>query len=143
MSAYDKIPEGGVFRAVLAADWLDADRNKVILMELNASGLAVKSTGTAGTNGNVVGVAVVRGIQQPAFPGVAATYRSPKAGERIDIMKRGEIVEVGTDVAAAAAGKPVTYLTTSGALGTTAAGAANIVIGHFVEATRLVVNVNS
>lgn len=143
MSAYDKIPEGGVFRAVLAADWVDADRNKVILMELNASGLAVKSTGTAGTNGNVVGVAVVRGIQQPALPGVTPTYRSPKAGERIDIMKRGEIVEVGAEVAAAAAGKPVTYLTTSGALSTTAVSGTQVLVGHLVEATRLVVNFNA
>lgn len=143
MSAYDKIPEGGVFRAVLAADWLDANRNKVILMELNASGQAVVSTGTAGTNGLVVGVAVVHGIQMPALPGNAATYRSPKAGERIDIMKRGEIVEIGTDVASAAAGKIVTYLTTSGAISTTAASGTQVQIGHLVEATRLVVNVNA
>lgn len=133
MSVYDKVPEGGTFRAALNADWADADLNKVFLAELNTSGRVVKSTGTGGTNGLVVGVIVLRGVYDNA-----GVLRAPKAGTVVDIMKRGEIVEVGTDVASAGAGLPAYYTTASGALTTVATGGAKL--GHFVEATRLVVN---
>lgn len=133
MSVYDKVPEGGTFRAALNADWADADCNKVFLVELNTSGKVVKSTGTGGTNGNVVGVIVIRGTYDNA-----GVLRGPKAGTVVDVMKRGEIVEVGTDVASAGAGIAAYYTTASGALTTVATGGARF--GHFVEATRLVVN---
>jgi hypothetical protein len=133
MSVYDKVPPGGSFRAPLNADWADADCNKVFLVELNTSGRVVKSTGTAGTNGNVVGVLVCRGMYDST-----GVLRGPKAGEVVDVMKRGEIVEVGTDVASAGAGLAAFYTTASGALTTVATGGARF--GHFVEATRLVVN---
>jgi len=131
MSVYDKVPEGGTFRAALNADWADADCNKVFLAELNASGKLVKGTGTGGSNGLPVGVIVIRGVYDNA-----GVLRGPKAGTVVDVMKRGEIVEVGTDVASAAAGIAANYVAASGAL-TTAAG---VKFGHFVEATRLVVN---
>lgn len=133
MSVYDKVPPGGIFRAALNADWLDADCNKVFLVELNASGKVVKSTGTGGTNGNVVGVIVLRGVYD-----AAGVLRGPKAGTVVDVMKRGEIVEVGTDVASAAAGVAAYYTTASGALTTVATGGTRL--GHFVEATRLIVS---
>lgn len=133
MSVYDKVPEGGTFRAALNADWADADLNKVFLVELNTSGRVVKSTGTGGTNGLPVGVMVLRGKYDNA-----GVLKAPKAGTIVDVMKRGEIVEVGTDVASAGAGLAAYYTTASGALTTVAAGGAKF--GHFVEATRLVVN---
>lgn len=131
MSVFDKVPEGGTFRAALNADWLAADLNKVFLVELNTSGKVVKSTGTGGTNGLVVGVIVLRGVYDNA-----GVLQPPKAGTVVDVMKRGEIVEVGTDVASAGAGLVANYVAATGVL-TTAAG---IRFGHFVEATRLVVN---
>lgn len=133
MSVYDKVPPGGIFRAALNADWADADCNKVFLVDLTATGKAVKSTGTGGTNGTPAGVLVCRGVYDSA-----GVLRGPKAGTIVDVMKRGEIVEVGTDVASAAAGVPVYYTTATGVLTTVAAGGAKL--GHFVEATRLIVN---
>lgn len=133
MSVYDKVPEGGTFRAALNADWLDADLNKLLLVELNASGKLVKSTGTGGTNGLVVGVLVLRGGYNDL-----GVLKAPRAGTVVDVMKRGEVVEVGTDVASPATGVGAYYTTATGALTTTSAG--GIKFGHFVEATRLVVN---
>lgn len=131
MSIYDKIGPEGTFRAPLAADWLDADRDKVIPVTLNGSGNVVKAT-----NATHMGVVVVRGIQQPYLPGQTPVYRSPKATEIVDVMKRGEIVEVGADVVGAAAGAIINVQTADGAAGT----GAGTRVGHMVSATRLVVN---
>lgn len=131
MSIYDKVPPGGIFRAPLNADWLDADRDKVIPVTLNGSGNVIKAT-----NATHVGVVVVRGIQQPYYPGQTPTVRSPKATEIVDVMKRGEIVEVGTDVAGAAAGAVINVQTADGLAGT----GAGTRVGHMVSATRLIVN---
>lgn len=140
MSIYDKVPPHGTFRAPLAADWLDADRDKIFAVKLNTSGQVVKTAGAATTVNDVVGLIVVRGIQQPYYPGTTPTYRSPKAGEIVDVMKRGEIVEVSDAeiTGAVILGGGVYVVAADGTLSHTATS--NFRIGHLVDATRLIVN---
>jgi len=121
MARYDKYePKAGGFRAPLAADLA-----------------ATSSTG----NGNPIGVGlnasgqVVPGAGQFGVAGVLCTTRAMKAGDIVDVMTGGEIVELA-DVAA---GSLVTADTTTGALNDVAASATKTPIGFSVEATRLVV----
>lgn len=118
---FDKYdPDSGGTRARLAADWLDADVGVVRGVKLDANGRAVKSDSV--TNGK----------------GVVALGKKRLAGEPIDIMTHGEIVEVagltaGTDYYLAANGT----LTNAGP----AAGVNGVYVGFTVEADRLVVRV--
>lgn len=118
---FDKYdPNNGGTRARLAADWLDADVGAVRVVKLDANGRALKSDSV--TNGK----------------GVVALGKKRLAGEPIDIMTSGEIVEVaglaaGTDYYAAANGT-----ITNAAPG---AGVNGLYIGFTVEADRLVVRV--
>lgn len=123
MARYDKYdPKDGGFRAQLAADLP-----------------ATTATGT----GNPLGVGlnasgkVVPGAGQSGIVGVLCTTRAMKAGDVVDVMKDGEIVEM----AAVAAGTLVTSLTTTGVTDDVAADATHIRVGHTVEATRLIVGV--
>lgn len=133
MSRYDKYdPISGGFRAPLAAnfgytsgkpDYAHADLNQVRVVSLNASGLVV--VGYAGTTTRPVGVMILT---------------TPKAaGEIVDVMTAGDILEFAlANGSAAAAG--TTYTTNQdGTYGTTAPGANVAIIGTTVEATRLVV----
>lgn len=94
MPRYDKYdPKTGGFRAVLAADWLVADLERVYGVGLDSSGRVVKGVGTTG----VIGVLILT--------------KARKAGEIVDVMTSGEIVEFcdtvqvpGKDVGVA--GKP-------------------------------------
>jgi hypothetical protein len=118
---FDKYdPVSGGTRARLAADWLDADVGVVRGVALDANGRAIKNTTV--TNGK----------------GVIALGKKRLAGEPIDIMTYGEIVDVtglvaGTDYYLAANGT----ITTVGP----AAGVNGIYVGFTVEADRLVVRV--
>lgn len=67
-------PMVGSFRAGLAADWVDADINKVWGFGLNSSGLAVKGAGVSGILGVVI-----------------RTKKGEKAGDIIDIHTAGEL----------------------------------------------------
>lgn len=67
-------PKVGSFRAGLAADWVDADINKVWAFGLNGSGLAAKGAGTSGILGVVI-----------------RTKKGEKAGDIIDIHTAGEL----------------------------------------------------
>lgn len=137
MPRYDKAgPLGGTFRARLAAD-LTFDANGefgVRAMSLNGTGRAV--VGTAGQSG-YVGV-VVKNV--PLTPGMgniggsvaSGAWMGGKAGDVVDIMKEGEIV----DVPGLAAGTKY-YANADGTLGTTNT---NPYVGHTVEADRLIVN---
>jgi hypothetical protein len=133
VSRYDKYdPISGGFRAPLVAnfaytaskpDYAHADLNVVKVVSLDSSGRVV--IGYAGATTRPVGVMVLT---------------TPKAaGEVIDVMTQGEIVEFTlSNGAAAAAG--TTYTTNQdGTYGTTAPGANVAYIGHTVEATRLIV----
>ncbi len=118
MARYDKYePLSGGFRAALNADWLLADLNKIVAVSLNASGKVVK--GTAGQSG---------------FVGVVCLQKVRNAGDIIDVMQDGEIVEctglaAGTVYYAVATGEGVTATNASGLRR----------VGWTVEATRLIV----
>lgn len=124
MARYDKYdPISGGFRAPLNADWLDADVAVPVGVGLNANGRVVKG---AGNTGGPTGVLVV-------------DARGKKAGEIVDVMTHGEIVD-NTGLAAG-----TTYFVTDAAgvveAAVPAAGANKTKIGHTVEAQRLVVRV--
>lgn len=67
-------PKVGSFRAGLAADFADADINKVWGFGLDAAGLAVKGAGASGVLGVVI-----------------RTKKGEKAGDIIDIHTAGEL----------------------------------------------------
>lgn len=125
MSRYDKYdPISGGLRAILAADWAAADGTPVGV-GLDATGKVVPGAGTTG----VLGVCVV----------VVGTNGLPaKAGDVVDIMTHGEILEVGdTGFTGRAAGIPVYVVPGTGAL--TNVATANIKVGYMAESDRLVV----
>lgn len=116
MSVIDKYdPISGGFRAQLNAAYTTPEQ--AVGVSLNASGRVV--FGTAGQSG---------------FVGVVCMGRAMNAGEVIDIMTDGELVEVPTIPAGTAV-----YCDAAGALTTVAAG--NKKVGSTVEAGRLVVRV--
>lgn len=125
MARYDKYePKAGGFRAPLAADLV-----------------ATTDQGT----GNPLGVGldvngrVVPGAGQSGIVGVLITTKNMKAGDIVDVMTAGEIVEM----AAVAAGTMVTALTTTGVTDDNATDATHLPVGFTVEATRLVVRVGN
>lgn len=133
MSRYDKYdPISGGFRAPLAAnfgytagkpDYAHADLNVMKVVSLDTSGRVV--IGYVGATVRPVGVLVLT---------------TPKAaGEIVDVMTNGEIVEFTlSNGSAAAAG--TTYTTVQDGTYATTAPSANIaIIGTTVEAGRLVV----
>lgn len=114
LSVIDKYePIGGGFRAQLNAAYNTPETAKAV--SLNASGRVVE--GTAGQSG---------------FVGVICMGRTMRAGEVIDVMTDGELVEVPTIPAGTAV-----YADAAGNLTATATG--NTRVGHTVEAGRLVV----
>ena len=121
MARYDKYdPVSGGFRAPLAADW--ADNQKAIPFGVALDG-----------NGRVVKVTAV-----DTALGVLVIDAAKAAGDIVDVMTSGEIVEV-TGLAAG-----TTYFTHDDATLETAAPAVGdnkVQVGHTVEATRLVVRV--
>lgn len=107
-------PISGGFRAPLAADYTGAVA--AIGVGLNASGQVVPGAGATGV------------------VGVICLPKNKKAGDMVDVMTHGEIVEAGL-----VAGTVYTADTTTGALASAAASATKTPIGFTVEAGRLVV----
>lgn len=127
MARYDKYdPVDGGFRAPLAADLAATAKTgngNPISVGLDANGRVVTDgAANAGNSGTV---------------GVLCTTQNLKAGDIVDVMTDGEIVEMA-DVAA---GSVVTAADATGVLNDEAVGAGRTRIGHTVEATRLVVRV--
>lgn len=119
MARYDKYePKAGGFRAALAADLTKTSGGNPIGVGLDATGKVVPGTSVSG------------------IVGVLCTTKDMKAGDIVDVMTHGEVVEC---VSPLVAGTRITALTTTGALGVTAADATHIAVGFTVEATRLVV----
>lgn len=123
MARYDKYePKSGGFRAPLAADLPATSKTgngNPLAVGLDVNGRVVLGTGNAG------------------IKGVLCTTRDLKAGEIVDVMTDGDIVEM----AGVAAGSNVTGATVGGVVDDVAADATHIYVGHAVEATRLVVRV--
>jgi hypothetical protein len=134
---YDKYdPIAGGFRARLAADLtFDAEGSSGVKgVSLDTTGKVV--VGTAGQTG-LVGVMVKNVPLYPSLGSVAGGVNAAvpvggKAGQPVDIMTNGEIV----DVPGLVAGQKY-YVTPAGAL--TATATANFRIGFTVEASRLIV----
>lgn len=124
MARYDKYdPKDGGFRAPLAADLaatVTTGNGDPIGVGLDANGRVVV------TNGNL-----------DQMCGVLCTTKAMKAGDIVDVMTDGEIVEM----AGTAAGSVVTAPNAGGKVDNTAVGAGRTRVGHTVEATRLVVRV--
>lgn len=119
MARIDKYdPVDGGFRAPLAGAWTGSPTPKGV--GLDANGRVV----TGGGNTGVIGV-----LCQP---------QSKAAGEIVDVMTHGELVE-----AALVAGTVYYAAAVDGTLGTAgpAVGANATRVGHTVEANRLVVRV--
>lgn len=114
MARYDKYDgKTGGFRADLDDAVAEANVGVPLGVGLNANGRVEIGSGTTG----VLGVLVVDSVKN--------------AGDPVDVMTDGEIVEV----AGLAAGT-VYYAAAAGTLGTTTT---DVRVGHTVEATRLVV----
>lgn len=119
MARYDKYePKSGGTRAPLLADLAKTSAGNPVGFGLDVNGKAVPGAGNSG------------------IVGVVCTTKDMKAGDIIDIMSHGEVVDC---VAPLVAGTRITALTTTGALGVTVADATHVAIGFTVEATRLVV----
>jgi len=117
VARFDKYdPISGGFRAPLNFDVASGDVGKIIGVGLNANGRIVKGAGNTG----------VRGVICPTQP--------MAAGDIIDTMTSGEIV----DVTGLAAGTVYYTAAADGAVSTTNTGTH---VGHTVEAERLVVRV--
>ena len=135
MARYDKYePKSGGFRAALAAAWTTtsgpssaSDIGVLRAVGLNASGQVVRASDTVPCRGVIV------------------LTRPMSAGDIVDVMTDGEVVELATtDVGGApAAGTPYYAHTAAGAVAGNvfATAASNTYIGHTVEASRLVVRV--
>ena len=121
MARYDKYdPVSGGFRAPLAADWADNQK---------ATPYAVVLDG----NGRVIKVAAA-----DTALGVLVIDAAKSAGDIVDVMTAGEIVEC-TGLAAGTAYYSKTDATLESVV--PGAGVNKVRVGHTVEATRLVVRV--
>lgn len=129
MARFDKVqPKAGGSRAPLAADYDPTLVGKPIGVGLNTSGQIVKGAGNTG----IVGVLVLT--------------KAYKAGEVVDIMFNGHIVEFGPT-----AGVPGTDFGNAGTayyakangdiVDSATAAAGDIYVGFTVHSKRLVVNV--
>lgn len=119
MARIDKSnPEAGTTRAPLNAAYTGA--SAPLGVGLNSSGR------------------VVAGAGQTGIIGVVCIPEDKAAGDIVDVMRNGEIVDfVG------AAGTRYSANTTTGVISNAAGSATQKVIGHTVEATRLVVFVTA
>lgn len=122
MARIDKYdPISGGFRAPLAAN-------------TNAhTGALGAGTGPIGVGLDAQG-RVVAGAGNTGIRGVLCLHSNKKAGDIVDVMTAGELVEAG-----GTAGTSYTANTTTGAITNAAASASQIAIGITVEADRLVV----
>lgn len=121
MARYDKYdPFSGGFRALLAEDFPKEDLNKVIGMGLDADGHLVKGKGQSGIRG------------------VMILTKVRKAGDVVDVMTHGEIVDLNEgdeDLTPV----PGTNYYAADADGAVSATASTNLVGATVEAQRLVV----
>lgn len=117
MARIDKYdPVDGGFRAPLAANWAGSEDPIGVGLDVNGR--------------------VVPGAGQSGIVGVLCKPDAAAAGDIVDIMRDGELVEFAGDP-----GTAYTAATADGVISNAAAGAAQIPVGFTVEATRLIVGV--
>lgn len=118
MGRIDKYdPISGGFRAPLAANHAATEPGNPIAVGLDVNGRVVDGAGNTG------------------ILGLLALTQAKNAGDPVDVMTDGEMVEME----GLTAGTVITALDATGVLAVTALGAGRTRIGHTVEATRLVV----
>jgi hypothetical protein len=120
MARFDKVdPKDGSYRAKLAFAPVAGDVGKVIPIEINGSGLVAKAAANS-----------------TAVKGVICLSSLLAAGDPVDVMTDGEIVDVTTaSVTGAAAGAEIK----AGAAGTLDAAGTGDSVGWMVEPWRLIV----
>jgi hypothetical protein len=121
VARFDKYePHVGGYRARLAANWLTNDVGVLVAVGLDANGRVVKTTPAGG------------------YTGVVALGKAKQAGDQIDVMTSGEIV----DCAGLVAGTKY-YISATGVISATppVVGTNALYLGNTVEADRLVVRV--
>lgn len=117
MARYDKYdPVGGGCRAPLHAAHAKTTPGNPIAVGLNASGRVVDGAGNTG----IIGIMVLDSARE--------------AGDIVDIMQDGEVVEM----TGLTAGTVITADNTTGVLAVTAPAAGRTRVGFTVEASRLV-----
>lgn len=138
MPRYDQVePHVGIVRAPLAAALTIPASGEFgpIAVSLDVNGRVV--VGTAGNSG-FIGVIVKNLPVVPAglvsAAAVVNNWMGARAGDIVDVMIQGQIV----DVPGLAAGSAVYAVPATGVLNNTASG--NIRVGFTVEATRLVID---
>lgn len=127
MSRFDKYdPVSGGFRAPLAAGVLTADKDKIQAVSINTSGQVV-----------------IGGAAETAIMGVICPGKVMAAGDIVDVMTSGEIVEATmTGGTAFTAGALVYGHGTTGGVGVVDATAtAGKIVGKMIELNRMVVRV--
>lgn len=115
-------PHGGSFRARLNADWLAADIGVITGVGLNASGNLVKGAGNTGVIG------------------VVCFSKAYKAGQAVDVVKRGEAVGGAQVIVGTAALAGTSYSISAAGVVTAEAAGTRGTLGLTVEADRLVVD---
>jgi hypothetical protein len=119
MARIDKYePVAGGFRGILLADYAGS---------ANPIGVGLDATGKVTIGVSVAAVGII---------GVICVPGAKKAGDPVDVMQEGELVNFG-----GAAGTVYTALTTTGAIAAVAADATHIRVGFTAEADRLIVRV--
>lgn len=127
MSRFDKYdPVSGGFRAPLAAAIVSADKDKIQAVSINTSGQAV-----------------IGGAAETAVMGVICPGRAMAAGDVVDVMTHGEIVEATmTGGTAFTAGAIVYAHGTTGGVGVVdGTSTSGKIIGKMVELDRMIVRV--
>jgi hypothetical protein len=115
MARIDKTDSAiGVFRALL---------NAAVTGGAAPLGVGINSSGR-----------VVVGAGQTGVVGIMVSPYDKAAGDPQDVLTNGELVEFG-----GVAGTVYTANTTTGVISTTAKSATQVVVGHTVEADRLIV----
>lgn len=121
MARYDKYdPISGGFRALLAADFPKEDLNKVIGVGLDADGHVVKGAGKSGIRG------------------VLILTKARRAGDVVDVMTQGDIVDLDEGDASLTPVAGTLYYAAD-ADGAVSATASTSLVGSTVESQRLVV----
>jgi len=126
LSRFDKYdPVSGGFRAPLVAAILTADVGKIQAVSISASGV------------------VIGGAAETAIMGVICPVKAMAAGDIIDVMTSGEIVEATMTAGTAFAAGAIVYgHGTAGGVGTVdATSTTGKVIGKTIELDRLIVRV--
>lgn len=129
MARYDKYdPKDGGFRAPLSADLAATEKTgngNPVAVSLNSSGRVVVGGGS--TTNPIVGV--------------LCTTKAMKAGDIVDVMTHGEIVEM----AGSASGGMVNAVAATGVVASAASAAVptnSVRLGHTVEASRAIIRFN-